>query len=833
MDRFSTIFVETISVMKQRLLNLIIPLVFCAAFSFAQNGQRGKISLKVLNQQQQPIENATAELLRSKDSSLVKTALSDKSGLAEFENIPFGSYFIKTSLVNYEKQFSATVILSAEQSSLTVADAVLQLSVTQLKAIEVTGRKPFIQRLSDRIVVNVDNSVINAGSSAFDVLERSPGILIDANDNISMRGRSGVIIMIDGKPSPMSGADLVNYLRSLPSNAIERIDLITNPSSKYDAAGNAGIIDIRMKKDQRYGTNGSVTTGYGQGVYPKANAGINFNHRNKAMNLFGGYNYAYRMNLNHLLLDRNFFSNGQFTGKDEKDNYTKIPLELNTFRIGADFFPSKKTIFGFVVNSNINSVRPFNNNSSVVIDQSKQPIFTFNTQTRNRHKNKNAVANFNFKHTFDSTGKELTADVDLGYFSSNNFSSVNTQYYQLNGTPLQPDYILDSYQKGNLKLATVKADYVNPLKKKARLEAGFKTSFVKTDNDALFYNMSSGTPEDDVNKTNHFYYDENINAAYLNYKKEYQKIDFQIGLRAENTNVKTKQVKGNITWDSSYTQLFPSAFLNYKLKENQTIGVSVSRRIDRPNYSQLNPFLFLIDVTTYSTGNPSLLPQFTWSYELNYTVKNINLTLGYSHTKNNQNIVITRFKDVFPNIPSDDNVTVQIPVNLSSSDYIGLTVAAPVRINRWWNMMNNANIFYNHFNGNLAGTALNNGKMVASLSTNQTFTLKKGWTAEMNVNYNSGGQYGFMVTRPQWGIGAGVQKTLWKGKGQVRFNITDIFWTNLPRATITYNNYIEYWRAYRETRVANLSFTYRFGNNKVQQARRRALGSEEERQRAQ
>ncbi|MBK8087762.1 MAG: TonB-dependent receptor [Chitinophagaceae bacterium] len=304
--------------MKQRLLNLIIPLVFCAAFSFAQNGQRGKISLKVLNQQQQPIENATAELLRSKDSSLVKTALSDKSGLAEFENIPFGSYFIKTSLVNYEKQFSATVILSAEQSSLTVADAVLQLSVTQLKAIEVTGRKPFIQRLSDRIVVNVDNSVINAGSSAFDVLERSPGILIDANDNISMRGRSGVIIMIDGKPSPMSGADLVNYLRSLPSNAIERIDLITNPSSKYDAAGNAGIIDIRMKKDQRYGTNGSVTTGYGQGVYPKANAGINFNHRNKAMNLFGGYNYAYRMNLNHLLLDRNFFSNGQFTGKDEK-----------------------------------------------------------------------------------------------------------------------------------------------------------------------------------------------------------------------------------------------------------------------------------------------------------------------------------------------------------------------------------------------------------------------------------------------------------------------------------------------------------------------------------
>ena len=266
--------------MKQRLLNLII-LLFCTVFSFAQNKQRGKISLRTLNQQQQPLENVTAELLRSKDSSLVKMALSDKTGLAEFENIPFGSYFIKTSLVNHEKHFSSTIILSAEQSSLTVADAVLQPSVTQLKGIEVTGSKSFIQRLSDRIVVNVDNSVVNAGSSAFDVLERSPGILIDANDNISMRGRAGVIIMIDGKPSPMNGADLVNYLRSLPSNAIERIDLITNPSSKYDAAGNAGIIDIRMKKDQRYGTNGSVTAGYGQGVYPKANTGINFNNRNK------------------------------------------------------------------------------------------------------------------------------------------------------------------------------------------------------------------------------------------------------------------------------------------------------------------------------------------------------------------------------------------------------------------------------------------------------------------------------------------------------------------------------------------------------------------------
>jgi hypothetical protein len=811
----------------------LIALFLLDCMAMAQNIQRGKITGRLTDEQQKPVEGVTAELLRIKDSSLVKVAISDKAGNIGFESILFGSYLIRTNSMSYERTFSSPITVSAGEPVATAAEMILKPATKQLNTVQVTGRKPFIQQMTDRIVVNVENNVISAGSSAFDVLERSPGVLIDGNDNISMRGKVGVIIMIDGKPSPMSGADLVNYLRSLPSNAIERIELITNPSSRYDAAGNAGIIDIRMKKDQRFGTNGSVTAGYGQGVYPKANSGLNFNYRNKKVNLFGGYNYNYRLNLNHLILDRNFFTNGQFTGQDLKDNYTKIPLYLQALRFGADFYPNKKTVWGFVVNSNYNVVKPYNANNSVVIGSNKQRLYTFNTQTKNNNKNKNAVANFNIKHTFDSTGRELTADIDYGYFNTNNFSRVATQYHNLDGTPKQPDYILDGFQEGTLKLATAKADYVNPLKKKARIEAGFKTSFVKADNDARFFNMSTGTAEDDVNKTNHFFYDENINAAYFIFKKEYKKFDFQLGLRTENTNVKTRQVKGDIRWDSSYTQVFPSAFLNHTIKEGYRIGVSVSRRIDRPNYAQLNPFLFLIDVTTYATGNPGLLPQFTWAYELNSTIKNISLTLGYSHTEKNQNVVIARFKEVFPTIPADDNVTVQIPVNLSSSDYFGLTVAAPLRISKWWNMINNANIFYNHFNGSLSGTTLDKGKAVADLRTNNTFTFKMGWTAELSGSYNSGGQYGFMVARSQWGVGTGVQKTLWSGKGQVRFNITDIFWTNLPRATITYNNYVEIWRAYRETRIANLSFTYRFGSNKVLQARRRTTGSEEERQRAQ
>lgn len=796
------------------------------------NAQPGTIKITITNAQQIALENVTVELVKKTDSSLIKTAITDKTGFAEIGNIHFGNYLLRASTVNYSIFYSSPFSLSEEHPEEIFPIIILEQKSTQLGAVTVTARKPFIQKLTDRIVVNVENSIVSAGSSAMDVLERSPGVNIDQNDNISLRGRSGVIIMIDGKPTAMTGTDLANYLKSLPSAAIQQVDIITNPSAKYDAAGNSGIIDIKMKKDQRLGSNGSFTTGYGQGVYPKANTGATFNYRNKKINIFGNYNYAYRVGLNHLILDRNFYNNEIYNGGDLKDNYSKSPTTANTARVGMDFFPSKKTILGFVVNGNFNHYTRNNNNYSKVIDPQKQQVSSFESLATNNDHGNNVVANINFKHSFDSTGKEITADLDYGSYNSNSLTHNATRYYKLDGSTLQPDYVLDGDQQGMLNFKTAKVDYVNPLPKNAKWEAGFKTSFVSSDNDAKFFDVSSGTPQNDVNKTNHFLYKESNNAGYLNFSKQFKKFDVQLGLRGEHTSLKTEQLKGSVKFDSSYFQLFPSVFFNYKLKEDQVLGISVSRRIDRPGYSQLNPFLFLIDVTTYATGKPGLLPQLTWSYELSYTLKNLNFTLGYSHTKDNQNIAIAKFRDVFPNIPSEENVTVQIPINLSSSDYYGLSVSAPVRIKNWWNMINNANIYYNHFNGSLGGTTLDNGKPAVDLRTNNTFTLKKGWTTELNASFSSGGQYGFMVLDPQWGISAGVQKSILKNKGTLRFNVTDIFWTNLPKAVITYNNYIERWHAFRETRVANLTFTYRFGNSKVQQARRRTTGSEEERQRA-
>jgi iron complex outermembrane recepter protein len=821
-------------------MNRIIFFMGALIFSFTSmaQGLKGRASVNIINEQNAPVESATVELLRSKDSALVKVALTDKAGKAEFDNLAFDNYLLRTTAVNLATKYSDVFTIS-ESEPIAVLP-VLNMKVktgTEMQGVTVVAKKPFIQKLSDRIVVNVDNSIVNVGSSALDVLERSPGVTVDQNDAISLRGRAGVIIMIDGKPSPMSGADLANYLRGLPSNAIERIEIITNPSAKYDAAGNSGIIDIRMKKDQRLGANGTFTLGYGQGIYPKANTGATWNYRNKIMNIFGNYNYAYRENLNHLIINRNFYENGVFQGSDDKDNHAWMPFNSHSARIGADFFPSKKSIIGFVVNSNFNSFKRRATISTMVNDIDHQPDFSFISLGTNNDHFENIVANINFKHTFDSTGKELTADVDYGKFDSKSLTRIASSFYNLNGTPKRDDDILDGDQTGDLSFKTAKVDYSNPMKNGAKLELGYKTSLVSSDNDAKFYTVLSSGSQVDETKTNRFFYKEYNNAGYVNFSKEYKKFNVQVGLRGEQTNIETRQVKGNRKFKNDYFQLFPSAFFNYKLKEDKTLGVSVSRRIDRPGYSQLNPFLFQIDATIYGTGEPLLKPQMTWSYEMNYTVKNLNFTLGYSHTTDPQNMVLSKILDVIPTFEikpgQDSNITVQIPVNLESSDYVGLSSTLPIRINKWWNTINSFNIYYNHFNGNLGGTQLDNGAPSANIRTNNSFTFKKGWSAEFNANLNTGGRSGYMVIQPQWGLSVGGQKTIFKGKGTIRLNVTDIFWTNRPKATVTYEgSYIENWQAYRESRVANIGFTYRFGNNKVQQARKRTTASEEERQRA-
>jgi hypothetical protein len=535
-------------------------------------------------------------------------------------------------------------------------------------------------------------------------------------------------------------------------------------------------------------------------------------------------------------MNRNFFKAGALIGSDQKDSYSTTPNNSHNIRLGADFFASKKTIVGFVASSNFSERHFTLNNKSLNFNSAHQPFYSFTTFSTENSSSNNAVFNVNLKHTFNKSN-ELTVDVDHGVYNSGSLSRVATNFLEVNGSQRRPNDILDGDQDGKLRLYAAKADYIQQLKNAAKFEAGIRTSYVSSDNDAKFFNVTPSGSEVDYTKTNHFVYEEYNKAAYVNYSKEFKKFNLQLGLRGEQTDIKTHQQVGNVKWDSAYLQMFPSAFFNYKVTKNQTLGVSVSRRIGRPGYSQLNPFLFLMDATTYSTGNPQLLPQFTWSYEMSYTVKNFFFNFGYSQTKDPQILAIARILDVLPNYPidpsADSNITIERTVNLRESNSYVLTISAPVNIRKWWNMTNNMNVLYDHFKGNIGGAQLSSGTPSAYIRSNNTFSLNKGWAAELNGNYFSGRRSGYVIFSSQWSLAAGAQKTIIQGKGTLRFNVTDIFWTSVLRYANTYQGaYTDKGQARRETRVANLSFTYRFGNNKVQAARVRTTASEEERRRS-
>ncbi len=813
---------------KNYLRQLGLPMLF---FLFSQNLTAQNISIfgKITDAAAQPVEAATVSLLRSVDSVFVKFELSDAAGNFEFSEIKTGNYRLGVSALGFEKWVGEAFSTPANSTSarFETSPTFLKTAATNLTEVKITAQKPFIERRADRTIINVESSILATGSTALEILERSPGVIVSQNDAISLRGRAGVIVMIDGKPNPMSGADLANFLRTLPSASIERIELITNPSAKYDAAGNAGIIDIRMKKDKNLGTNGSFSTNYGQGVYPKAGAGLNLNHRNLKWNLFGSYNYGFRKAMNDLRLYRSFFENGARSGAYDQRNYLVIPYNTHTSRAGADFYPNKKTIVGVVASGVFNHFNPRAENISSVEGKTAAVESFFGTSNRSRDRWFSGSANANFKRNLNDAGHEITADLDFATFGNHTEQNFTTRYSGLNGEKIHPDYLLFGDLQGDLTIRSLKTDYVLPLPKKAKIEAGLKTSVVDADNDLQFFDRSTaGQSVYDSTISNHFIYKENINAAYLNASKDWEKLSVQAGLRVENTNAEGTQLVTGERFDRHYTNWFPSVFLNYKFSEKYETGLNFSRRLDRPSYQQLNPFKKFLDPSTYSAGNPFLNPQFTWAVQWEQTFfQKLTVSLAASRTLDNITQVIAPVVDV-------ERVTVQTDSNLTTVEYASFTINYNFNLTTWWSTINNFNSWVGRYSGNLANTPLRDGNPVMHIFTTHNFKMKNDWSAEVNFNYKTRETYGFMKLNPQWGLGAGIQKNVLHKKGTLKLAVTDIFWQNLPSATIEFTDYTETFEVFRETRVATLSFNYRFGSRDVQAARRRAGGAEDEKRRA-
>ncbi len=797
----------------------LLVLLLC---NFAVKAQAFTISGKIVSDKNEPVADAVIQLL-NKDSALVKTEISDAGGEYHFESVKPSAYFVMISAFNHDPHSTR---LTEIQNNTVLPAIVLKKTAVDLKEITVTTRKPYIEREKGKLILNVENSISAAGSSAFEVIEKAPGVRIDVNDNLSLNGRPGTAIWIDGKPSPMTGSELSNYLKGIPSAAIEKIEIISNPSARYDAAGSS-IINIIMKKDKRSGTNGNLNTFVSHGYYPKSGGGVSFNHRKNKINLYGSYNYSYRELFSRLQLRREFFDNNLFIGAFDQDNYFKHQLKTQVARAGIDYFINKKNTLGIMINGVDNRIHTKGSNRSDVFNSTNDLSSEFLTGTDNRSRRSNFSANVNFKHEFDSAGTSLTSDLDYASYGNTSLQNIQTKYLDLNQNEFQSPYLLRGDLNGALKIYAIKNDFNTTLGKKYKLEAGQKSSYVKADNALAFYDRSQGLNRYDSSKSNHFIYTENINAAYLMLGRDFKRWDFQLGLRAEQTIVVGTQLVNGQDFNRNYAQLFPNAVITRKFGENQSLEFNYGRRIRRPGYEQLNPFKFYLDPTTYKEGNPYLQPSITESFELSHSYKQkIFTSIGYGHTRDN-------IIEVIAPLTGEKRLTVQTDRNLGKVEVFTFNGSVPFEVAKWWHSSNNFNVYYAFYSGNIANTPLQNvGNISASLGSVNTFNLSSTLSAELSADYQAREVYAYDVIEPIWSLNIGVQKKVMKNNGIIKLNVSDVFYTNQVHADVNYTDYHENFLVTRDSRVATVSFTYKFGKNSVPGARRRQGGAEDVKERA-
>jgi iron complex outermembrane receptor protein len=805
----------------------------CVLFSSLASAQANpKISGVVKDEQGKPLQSATVSLLREKDSSLAKAAITDAAGQYEFSISKPGRYIVSVVLVGYTKTVSSAFDLAT--ADVNVPSFSLHPSAREINEVVVQSKKPFIETKIDKTIVNVDASPSSAGATAMDILEKSPGVSVSSDGAISLRGKAGVVVMLDGKPSYMSSADLANLLKNMPASALDQVEIMTNPSARYDASGNAGIINIKTKKGKNNGFNGNMTIGGTLGLFsphgtlytiPKSQNSFNFNYRKDKFNFFGNYNPNYFRGRNELTIDRNFYNAGTLDGSSALLTNFKFGNFNQTLKLGLDYQADKKNVFGIVVSGFAFDGHPTPVTTSVLKDKNGNVQSSLVSETNNAISFKNFTGNLNWKHSFDSAGKELTADLDYVTYSNVSDMMLTTNAYNAAGTPAGSPLYLRGHLPSDINIWSFKSDYTQPLKN-GRLEAGIKSSVVRNNNLVDYARQLTDKSWVPDARSNHFVYDENINAAYLNINTQFKKWTVQGGLRLENTIAKGTQVSNDSTFKRNFTNLFPSIFVSYAVDKDNQLTVSFSRRITRPNYQDLNPFTYFLDSLTYRVGNPYLLPQFTKNYELSYALKSkFIFTLNYNNTT-----------DVISQILKQNSatkVTFNTSENIARFTNMGLSITAPASFTPWWNASFFTNIYNNRYVGvyNADPIDVSFTSFMVNVTNSFTFNKKTGFTGEVSGFYRHKSVDQLAVIEPIYQLGFALQKQVLQGKGSLRLNVRDPFAWQKFSSSVKYSDIDLHSVARPDVRQVTATFTYRFGKSTQNAQRRRTGGSQDEQSR--
>ncbi len=766
-----------------------------------------------------PISGVTVSLLQSKDSNLIKTEITDEKGSYSLQVKLPGTYLLSYTNLGFEKVYSKSFALK-ENTQLQMQDVILKPAVKDLEGVTVTSKKPMIEIKADKTVFNVESSINATGSNALELLQKSPGVQVDNNDNISMKGKTGTKIYIDGKLVQLDSKNLAEYLKSINSSDIESIEMISNPSAKYDASGNAGVINIKLKKNKKFGTNGSTTLGIVQGVTPKGNAAVNLNYRDKKINIFSNIGgnigrYENELDLYRIQKDSAYDQHGI------NADYTK---SINA-KVGADFFVNSKNTFGVMATTNVaTSNFTTGNYTNIYYNPTQQFIKKLQASNNITGNRTNADFNVNYRYA-DTSGKEINFDADYGLFSGRGSSYQPNFYVDANNNPLY-SVINQNYTPTNINIYTAKVD-VEQKAWKGKLGYGAKFSYVTTTNTFDFYNVIGATAIKQLNRSNDFLYKENVNAAYINYQRQLnEKWSIQTGVRMEQTNSEglLTRADGVLQADNdvkkSYLDFFPSTAISWNINKKNTLNLTYSRRIDRPTYQDLNPFENKLDELTYEKGNAFLRPQYTDNVELSHVFMNtINTSIGYSHIKD----YATQVTD------TTGNATYVQQQNLATQQIISFSISSPLPIKPWWNGF--ANIWYNYqiFDGTIGSKPVHTTIPLYGAYMQHSFTLGKDYTAEVSGWFNGPSVWGATwFTKPQGGLDIGIQKLLMNKKATLKISATDIFHTSPWYANSNFGGLYINGHGSWESQTIRVNFTYRFGSNQIKSARQRETGLESE-----
>jgi hypothetical protein len=806
-------------------MRLLLLLLLTATSVFSQAQQVNGLTK---DESGAPLNGATASLIKANDSSTIKLAVTKANGSYIFPGIKEGNYKVRVTYIGYKPAFSPSFSFSS--SDVTVPELKLSKISGNLSNVTVTSQKPMVEVKADKTILNVEGTINAVGSNALELLRKSPGVLLDKDDNISLSGKNGVQVYIDGRPTPLSGQDLANYLKTLQSSQIEAIELITNPSAKYDAAGNAGIINIKLKKNKSLGTNGSVNAGWNMGLSAKYNAGASLNYRNKKINIFSTYSYTYAPNEQHVDIKRTVLD----SLFDQKGTILDV-RKAHNFKIGADYFLNKKTTIGVMVNgiladptSTSNSKTYISNTTTNMVDRI---LIAGNNNSMKRH---NANINLNYNYT-DPKGTSLVVNADRGAYDLNSNQFQPNYYYDASGQVKLSSVIYHIISPAQININSIKADYEENFMK-GKLGFGGKSAWIKTDNDFQRYNVNGSVEELDKDRSNHFIYKENINAGYVNYNRQYKKFMIQGGIRAENTVSEgvSNGLKSNgssyidniSSFKRSYTDLFPSAAITFNKNPKKQWSLTYSRRIDRPAYQDLNPFEFKLDEYTFMKGNINLRPQYTNSFGITHIYKyKLNMTLNYSHVKD----LFTQIIDT-----AEKSKAFVSKKNLATQDIVNLSVSYPFQ-HKSYSLFTSISSNYSKYKADFgAGRKVDLGAFGFNLFAQNSLKFAKTWTAELSGFFNAPTLYqGSFKGKSIYSVDAGISKQVMKGKATIKASVSDVFNTLKFRATSDFAGQVMNFSYRQESRQFKLNFNFRFGNNGVKPARQRTTGAEDELKRVQ